>query len=339
MAPSIRWYSYQVAKRMFNKEGKELVEEIDDIIEEITRKKWDKYGPYKLLMAWLEGIKKETLKQPKKKTKQYDPFYVPEAGAGRIVLFGLSNVGKSTLMNAITNTEVKTGAFLNTTRIAQAGSCTYRNVCFQIVDLPGFLDFKEEWAINKQIVRVTRTSDAIMMVIDLSMDIKRQLTFLTEQLTEAELLVDGEACQNIGIIATKGDLPGTEEAYEQLVKMSQWPVHPISIEHPETLEKIKEILFNLLAIIRVYTKPQGEKADLTEPFILPVESTVADVARKIHSSFLKTCRYARVWGTSVEFPGQQVGLDHQLADEDIVELIISRKAVRKKHKVRFLQKQ
>ena len=90
-------------------------------------------------------------------------------------------------MNAITNTDVKVGAYLNTTRTALAGTCEYENVKIQLVDLPGFLDFKEDWSINKQIVRVARTCDAILMCIDLSEDITRQYKFLLEQLTNAKI--------------------------------------------------------------------------------------------------------------------------------------------------------
>ncbi len=85
-------------------------------------------------------------------------------------------------MNAITNTDVKTGNYLHTTRTALAGTCEYENLKIQIIDLPGFLDFKEDWTISKHIVRVARTCDAIPLVIDLSMDIDRQYDFLMEQL-------------------------------------------------------------------------------------------------------------------------------------------------------------
>jgi small GTP-binding protein len=246
------------------------------------------------------------------------------SGVGRIALFGLSNVGKSTLMNAITNTEVDVGNYLNTTTIGQAGACTYQGVIFQIVDLPGFLDFKEDWTISKQIVRVARTSDAIMMVVDLTMSIDRQLKFLTTQLEEAKILVDGESEYKIAIIATKGDLPGSKETYQDLLQKTKWEVFPIAYNNEESLEKLKESLFNLLKVMRIYTKPPGEKPNLDEPFVIRRGATVADVAEKIHSSFLERFRYAKIWGSSSQFDGQQVGLDHMLKDGDVIELILSK---------------
>lgn len=319
-----RMFLYKTANRLRYLEGEEFAAEIDEIIDEIRRKKLDKTGDFKHLIIWLEGRKKQELYTPKQKARQYDPFEIPKSGVGRIALFGLSNVGKSTLMNAITNTDVQIGNYLHTTTTGQAGACTFENVTFQIVDLPGFLDFKEDWAISKQIVRVARTSDAIMMVIDLTMDIDRQLTFLIEQLENANMLIDGESVYKMAIIATKGDLLGSKEAYEELLQKTDLEVIPTAYNNQEALEKLKKNLFDLLDIIRVYTKPSGTKPNFDEPLVVPKESTVAYIAEKIHSNFLIRFRFARVWGSSSEFEGQQVGLEHELHDGDILELVLTR---------------
>lgn len=318
-----RYFLYNVANKLRGLVGEDFIAEVDALIDEIQRKKLDSWGPYKQLILWLEHQKAEVLKKPKAKARQYDPFEIPMSGVGRIALFGLSNVGKSTLMNAITNTEVEVGSYLNTTTIGQAGACAVQGVIFQIVDLPGFLDFKEDWTISKQIVRVTRTSDAIMMVIDLTMDIDRQLDFLTQQLEDAKILVEGESEYKIAIIASKGDLPGSKETYQELLKV-KWDVYPIAYNNEESLEKLKESLFNLLKVIRVYTKPPGKKPNLDEPFVIRKGACISDVAEKIHTSFIKRFRYAKIWGKSSQFDGQQVGLDHVLNDEDVIELVLSK---------------
>lgn len=319
-----RFFLYKMANKLRHLEGEDFAAEVDAIIEEIRRKKLDKWGPYEQLIKWLEGKKAEVLAKPKAKARQYDPFEIPMSGVGRIALFGLSNVGKSTLMNAITNTEVDVGAYLHTTTIGQAGACTYQGVTFQIVDLPGFLDFKEDWTISKQINRVARTSDAIMMVVDLAMDIDRQLEFLTEQLEEAKILLDGKSEYKIAVIATKGDLSGSKDTYQELLEKTKWTVYPTAYNNEESLEQLKKSLFELLKIIRVYTKTPGKKPNLDEPFVIRKGATVADVAEKIHTSFLKRFRYAKIWGTSTVHDGHQVGLNHILHDKDIIELTLSR---------------
>jgi ribosome-interacting GTPase 1 len=47
---------------------------------------------------------------------------------------------------------------------------------------------------------------------------------------------------------------------------------------------------------------------------------VRDVARQVHRGLAADLRFARVWGESVEFDGQQVSPDHVVEDRDVVEL-------------------
>ena len=322
----IKWYRFKVANRIRLLEGRELISELHEIIADIKGKKLDKNGLFKLLIQDLESLIAETENKLKKKQKarEYDPFLIPRSGHARVALFGLSNVGKSTLMNAITNTDVKTGNYLHTTRIAQAGTCEVDNLRIQLIDLPGFLDFKDDWMVSKQIIRVARTCDAIFLVIDLTMNINRQLDFLIDQLIQAKLYIDGESVYKLGIIATKGDLQGSKENYLHLQEVTTIPIIPVSINNEESLDSLKQKLMDFLDIIRIFAKPPKSKVDKKEPFILPKGASVRDISEKVHKDFLKYFRYARVWGKSVEFPGKQVGLDHELADMDVVELLIDR---------------
>ena len=320
----LRWYRFNMARKIRNLEGEQLIVALEEIIEDITAKKLDKIGLFKLQIRELETMIAEAKSTTKAKGRQYDPFEIHYSGDGRITLFGLSNVGKSTLMNAITNTDVKTGGYLHTTRTAHAGTLEYENVKIQIIDVPGFLDFKEDWATSRQILRVARTSDAILMVIDLSMDIKRQYDFLMKQLEDARLIENGETTYRFGIIATKGDLSNTKERYQELAEITDLPICPITIKEESSLEKLKVMLFEQLGIIRVYTKKPGAKPNFDDPLVLPEGATVVDIARKIHTSFVDRFRYARITGPSAEFESQQVGLDHELSDTDIVEMIVTR---------------
>jgi ribosome-interacting GTPase 1 len=85
------------------------------------------------------------------------------------------------------------------------------------------------------------------------------------------------------------------------------------------LEKLGELIFKELEIIRVYTKsPNIGVSD--KPLILRKGATVLDVAKRIHKDFVENFHYARVWGPSSKYPGERVGLDHVLMDKDIVEI-------------------
>ncbi len=83
-------------------------------------------------------------------------------------------------------------------------------------------------------------------------------------------------------------------------------------------EKTKSRIWNALNLIKVYTKEPGKKPE-KKPMVLKAGSTVGDAVADIHKDFLKFFRFARVWG-STKFPGEKVGLEHKLKDDDVMEI-------------------
>ncbi|MBT3866159.1 TGS domain-containing protein [Candidatus Woesearchaeota archaeon] len=92
-----------------------------------------------------------------------------------------------------------------------------------------------------------------------------------------------------------------------------------AIYNDQDVKKFKDDLWRKLGIIKVYTKQPGREKDLP-PVAFAKDSTLRDVAKKVHKDFLKSFKYARVYGKSAKFKGQTVGLDHVLADDDVVEI-------------------
>ncbi len=123
------------------------------------------------------------------------------------------------------------------------------------------------------------------------------------------------------ILVNKCDLPGSEDKLAEFIKKAKptQPVIPVSARTGLNLDRIGDELFRQLEIIRVYTKQPNSEPSPT-PLILKKGSSVMDVARAIHTRFVETFKYARVWGASAKYPGERVGLDHVLADKDIVEI-------------------
>lgn len=90
------------------------------------------------------------------------------------------------------------------------------------------------------------------------------------------------------------------------------------------IETFKESIYDRLGFIRVYLKPQGQAADMEEPMIVMDGTTIGDICDRLHRDFRRKFRYAQVWGPSAKHPGQRLGLDHYLEDEDIVTVIIQK---------------
>ena len=87
------------------------------------------------------------------------------------------------------------------------------------------------------------------------------------------------------------------------------------------IEALRERVYSELRFIRIYMKPQGASPDMENPLVIKRESTVADVCSTIHRDFVTKFRYARIWGKSVKYRGQRVGLSYVLADGDVVSVV------------------
>ena len=122
------------------------------------------------------------------------------------------------------------------------------------------------------------------------------------------------------VVANKLDL-AVEGAVESVrASAGGLEVLALSMERGEGLrEFLGAKLFKLLGVVRVYTKQSGKKAAV-EPIVARQGLTVGDLAKTIHSDFYKRFKYARVWGSSAKFESERVGLDHVLADGDVVQL-------------------
>ena len=84
---------------------------------------------------------------------------------------------------------------------------------------------------------------------------------------------------------------------------------------------LREKIYRELRFIRIYMRPKGGETDFEEPLIMREGDTVEDVCAKLHRSMRKAFRYGLVWGGSVRFGGQRVGLGHILEDEDALTII------------------
>jgi ribosome-interacting GTPase 1 len=123
------------------------------------------------------------------------------------------------------------------------------------------------------------------------------------------------------IIGNKLDREGARQNYTALRKEygGRLPVIAVSAKEGAGLEELKHKIYEVLDIIRVYTKVPGKKPDFTEPIILKRGSTLADAAAEVHKDFAAKMKYARLWGSG-KHDGVMAKRDHILEDGDIIEL-------------------
>ena len=95
----------------------------------------------------------------------------------------------------------------------------------------------------------------------------------------------------------------------------------VSANSDINIEVLKEKIYEKLKFIRIYMRPKGGETDFKEPFIAREGDTVEDICNKLHRRLKRQFRYGLVWGKSVKFGGQRVGLNHVMQDEDVFTII------------------
>jgi ribosome-interacting GTPase 1 len=255
-----------------------------------------------------------------------DIFHVPRGGAGQIVLLGTPNSGKSSIVAALTNAKVNVADFPFATTAPVPGMVTFEDVPIQVVDTP---PITADYLAPGQ-VGTYRNCDLIGIVIDLSADVEEQLGICLDFLESRNLLIDAEApavdehgnvlAKKAFCICTKSDI-AEDGAIEKLKQSCKYDFEfvEISTKTGAGLDKLTTTFFSLLGIIRIYAKPPGKPADMTDPFTLPAGADVMDLASAIHRELAGKLKFARIWGTGV-YDGQNVQRNHVLNDKDIIEL-------------------
>jgi len=274
-----------------------------------------------------------------------DLFHVPRSGAGQVVLIGPPNTGKSSLLAATTHAAAKVADYPFSTVVPQPGIWDKDDLQIELVDTPPFTPEHMPTGLmgtirNADMVCVVvEAGDAVLEQVEMVLGVVRAhgLTLRSVRRTQ---LPAADAGQRAGlVVVTKADLGGREtikalrELYggkEQAAERggrnaggsdsgAHLDVVGVSALTREGLNDWFRRMWELLAVIRVYSKEPGKPPDMHKPFIVPAGATVAELARQIHRDLPERMKFARLWGHS-RFEGQQVHKTEPLRDKDVVEI-------------------
>ncbi|MCW4050933.1 MAG: GTP-binding protein [Candidatus Bathyarchaeota archaeon] len=359
-----------------------IPEKIKAIEEEMARTQVNKatnrhLGVLKARIARLKEQQEERIR--KSRGKVGVGYTLKKDGDATVVLLGLPSVGKSTLMNHVTNSNSKVGAYDFTTVTVEPGILNYKGARIQVLDIPGIIrDASKGRGLGRRILSATRSADLILVMMDVFNPGMREMLLdeiraigLRPDETRPDIKIEKRGSG--GVVVT--DLIGMTEmtsagvkdvlreyryhnsrvvirediTYDQLLDVlmknrvyvptltiinkmemvdqsyldelrenADYDFIAISADNDLNLEALKEEIFRKLNFIRIYLKPKGEEADYEEPLIIRNGATVEDIADKVHRKLKKDLRYTRIWGPSVKFGGQKVGLNHNAMDEDVI---------------------
>jgi ribosome-interacting GTPase 1 len=251
--------------------------------------------------------------------------HVEKEGAGQVVLIGPPNGGKSQLLRSLTHATPEVADYPFTTRAPLPGMMTFEDVQIQLVDLPAVhADFPESW-----LYQSIRNADAALLVVDLSdPDLLEDLEMTLAEMCKAKVRLGGGPIPAPGrvaletlLIGNKTEEVGADDDVEILRELygASFTILPVSAVSGHGLAELRHAVFDLLHLIRVYTKAPGKKPELAMPYVLRGGSCLMDLAALVHHDFVTQLKFARVWGHG-RFEGQMIDRDYVLADKDVIEL-------------------
>jgi len=312
---------------------------------------------------------------------------VQKAGAAQIAIVGLTKVGRSSLLAAVTAARPAVAAYPYTTKENVPGMLRFEDLKFQLVEVPALVPAEDRrFVFQEDSADLIRTCDGLILLVDLSADPVEQLEQIIAELRRCQvsttrlesnvsisktsgggiqlvtagrltgctreqvdsllrsyaipnalvrttgnvslddiedaILETSLVCKPTILVANKGDLPNGSENSRRLMDRigSEMPMLVTSCHTGLGLSELGKKLFDTLDIVRVYTKEPNARAPSPEPFVVKRGTTVGDLSRQIHSAIFRQFRYARVWGKSVSYAGERVGIDHVFIDGDTVEI-------------------
>jgi len=134
----------------------------------------------------ISGLKLEIESRRKHgaRTSSHDIFLKKE-GAAQIVILGLTNVGKSSLLSILTNAKPQIANYEYTTTKPIQGMLEFENLKFQLIEAPALIPQNSEDKVwNSKILTLARNSDGLILMVNLSRDCISQLDFILNSLED-----------------------------------------------------------------------------------------------------------------------------------------------------------
>ena len=286
---------------------------------------WPEYkGPYQELRKKLERRAAELRKVDRvlaSHSASDDPFSVRKRGLAEVALVGLPNVGKTSVLTALTGTHAEVADYPYTTLTPNVGMFSLGGVEFEIVDLPPFPEGAlDEVHYAAGLKEACLNAALLCIVVNLEGDFELQLDTLRGALS------DMGADRPAVLIGTHVDAAASGEVETAPAEMERLralgagaPVFGFPLREGEE-RAVAEALCGLIGRIIVDARDPVSKEEPLA-YAVPEGACVLDLAGLIHKDLAKKARKARVWGPSSSFDGQEVGLDHVLSPGDTVEVL------------------
>jgi len=142
-------------------------------------------------------LRKEIIEKKQRRAGKGGPkFFIEKEGAAQIVILGMTNVGRSSLLASTTNAKVEVSGYPYTTRQPVPGIFQYEDLQFQIIEAPALMEGSAEgeaWGL--QTLALARNADGLILMVDLSQNPAKQFSLILNELEKARILIQRPRAQ------------------------------------------------------------------------------------------------------------------------------------------------
>ncbi|MCW4037894.1 MAG: GTP-binding protein [Candidatus Bathyarchaeota archaeon] len=143
-------------------------EKIESIQEELHRTKINKATEHHVGLLKAKHAKlKQNVAENHGKASSIS-YAIKRSGDATVTLIGLPSVGKSTLLNRLTNAKSKIGSYHFTTLKVIPGIMEFKGSRIQVLDLPGIIKGASTGkGLGKKVLSVVRSSDLVLLILEI----------------------------------------------------------------------------------------------------------------------------------------------------------------------------
>lgn len=217
-------------------------------------------GDYRKKLAQLKAKveKQREQERARKGARAAEEGVIRKEGAGQVCLIGVTNSGRSTLINAVTNAELDVGDYPFTTPLPTPAMLTLEDINIQLVEIPGLFKGSHESGIGRQALSVARNTDCIALIIDLSQDIETQMSIILGELDSARIRLNREKTavriERVGLgghmIYGAHNFEGDIEEVKEYLKARKVSNLIVRFQKPATFQQLVDAMDASVAYVR-----------------------------------------------------------------------------------------
>ncbi|MEM2234434.1 MAG: GTPase [Desulfurococcaceae archaeon] len=136
----------------------------------------------------LAELREEAEFRKKKKVGRGASFFIEKSGDVQVAVIGPPNVGKSSIVAALTGARTKIADYPGSTTEPIPGMLKHKDILIQLIDTPPIISSSTS-SVNSRVLGLIRNADALVLVVDVLEDSVNSILKLKEYLESRGILI------------------------------------------------------------------------------------------------------------------------------------------------------